>query len=140
MIGWFVYILCGKARYKPTTILIYFITTRSIVKYLHFRSDIRTAIIYLGNNICFIQYEAIPESLKNMLLVMDSAGVFSTAEGYSPLWDLTWDRIGAFLPTLKQEVFKTHQPGVVFYLFFKEHLNVSLIICFIRPFYTESNW
>lgn len=42
---------------------------------------------------------------------MDSAGVFSTAEGgYSPLWDLTWDRISAFLPHLQQELFKSHPP------------------------------
>uniref|UniRef100_A0A1B6C7R4 SEC7 domain-containing protein n=2 Tax=Clastoptera arizonana TaxID=38151 RepID=A0A1B6C7R4_9HEMI len=54
--------------------------------------------------------EAIPESLKNMLLVMDSAGVFSTSDGYSPLWDITWTRIETFLPNLKLEVFKTHYP------------------------------
>uniref|UniRef100_A0A1B6FF78 SEC7 domain-containing protein n=3 Tax=Cuerna arida TaxID=1464854 RepID=A0A1B6FF78_9HEMI len=56
-------------------------------------------------------YEAIPESLKNMLLVMDSAGVFSTADcGRSPLWALTWDRISAFLPHLQRELFKSHPP------------------------------
>ncbi|XP_069705453.1 Golgi-specific brefeldin A-resistance guanine nucleotide exchange factor 1 isoform X3 [Periplaneta americana] len=53
-------------------------------------------------------YEAIPESLKNMLLVMDSARVFSSPEGYSQLWTITWDRINAFLPTLKEELFKSH--------------------------------
>ncbi|XP_023706010.1 Golgi-specific brefeldin A-resistance guanine nucleotide exchange factor 1 isoform X5 [Cryptotermes secundus] len=53
-------------------------------------------------------YEAIPESLKNMLLVMDSAGVFSTPAGYSQLWTITWDRINTFLPTLKEELFRSH--------------------------------
>ncbi|KAG8226683.1 hypothetical protein J437_LFUL005497, partial [Ladona fulva] len=53
-------------------------------------------------------FEAIPESLKNMLLVMDSAKVFSTADGYSPLWTITWDRINSFLPSLKEELFKSH--------------------------------
>ncbi|GFG39058.1 hypothetical protein Cfor_02589 [Coptotermes formosanus] len=53
-------------------------------------------------------YEAIPESLKNMLLVMDSAQVFSSSDGYSQLWTITWDRINAFLPKLKEELFKSH--------------------------------
>lgn len=52
--------------------------------------------------------EAIPESLKNMLLVMDSAGVFSTPDGYTPLWTVTWDRIHVFLPGLRDELFKSH--------------------------------
>ncbi|GLH14697.1 Golgi-specific brefeldin A-resistance guanine nucleotide exchange factor 1 [Gryllus bimaculatus] len=52
--------------------------------------------------------EAIPESLKNMLLVMDSAHVFSTSDGYTPLWTITWDRIHAFLPGLRDELFKSH--------------------------------
>lgn len=59
--------------------------------------------------------EAIPESLKNMLLVMDTAGVFQAAAGeelensstgYTQLWTVTWDRIDSFLPRLKEEVFK----------------------------------
>lgn len=53
-------------------------------------------------------YEAIPESLKNMLLVMDSAQVFSSSDGYSQLWTITWDRINTFLPKLKEELFKSH--------------------------------
>lgn len=52
------------------------------------------------------QFEAIPESLKNMLLVMDSAQVFTSSEGYLPLWHVTWDRINSFLPGLKEEFFK----------------------------------
>ncbi|XP_072347507.1 Golgi-specific brefeldin A-resistance guanine nucleotide exchange factor 1 isoform X4 [Scyliorhinus torazame] len=53
--------------------------------------------------------EAIPESLKNMLLVMDTAGIFHSAEsrtGYSQLWEITWERIDCFLPQLKDELFK----------------------------------
>ncbi|XP_059214826.1 Golgi-specific brefeldin A-resistance guanine nucleotide exchange factor 1 isoform X2 [Centropristis striata] len=53
--------------------------------------------------------EAIPESLKNMLLVMDTAGIFHSADsrtGYSDLWEITWERIVCFLPHLKEELFK----------------------------------
>ncbi|XP_052429424.1 Golgi-specific brefeldin A-resistance guanine nucleotide exchange factor 1 isoform X1 [Carassius gibelio] len=53
--------------------------------------------------------EAIPESLKNMLLVMDTAGIFHSADsrtGYSDLWEITWERIDCFLPHLKEELFK----------------------------------
>ncbi|KAJ3644551.1 hypothetical protein Zmor_022276 [Zophobas morio] len=51
-------------------------------------------------------FEAIPESLKNMLLVMDSAKVFDGPDGKSPLWVATWDRINKFLPGMKDELFK----------------------------------
>ncbi|KAI5108102.1 Golgi-specific brefeldin A-resistance guanine nucleotide exchange factor 1 isoform X1, partial [Silurus meridionalis] len=53
--------------------------------------------------------EAIPESLKNMLLVMDTAGIFHNADsrtGYSDLWEITWERIDCFLPHLREELFK----------------------------------
>uniref|UniRef100_A0A3P8NVS5 Golgi-specific brefeldin A-resistance guanine nucleotide exchange factor 1 n=1 Tax=Astatotilapia calliptera TaxID=8154 RepID=A0A3P8NVS5_ASTCA len=53
--------------------------------------------------------EAIPESLKNMLLVMDTAGIFHSADsrtGYSDLWEITWERIVCFLPLLREELFK----------------------------------
>uniref|UniRef100_A0AAR2M5F4 Golgi-specific brefeldin A-resistance guanine nucleotide exchange factor 1 n=1 Tax=Pygocentrus nattereri TaxID=42514 RepID=A0AAR2M5F4_PYGNA len=53
--------------------------------------------------------EAIPESLKNMLLVMDTAGIFHSADsrtGYSDLWEITWERIDCFLPRLREELFK----------------------------------
>ncbi|KAM5142238.1 Golgi-specific brefeldin A-resistance guanine nucleotide exchange factor 1 isoform 2-T2 [Mantella aurantiaca] len=53
--------------------------------------------------------EAIPESLKNMLLVMDTAGIFHSADsrtGYSDLWEITWERIVCFLPRLREELFK----------------------------------
>uniref|UniRef100_A0A8C5WLS2 Golgi-specific brefeldin A-resistance guanine nucleotide exchange factor 1 n=1 Tax=Leptobrachium leishanense TaxID=445787 RepID=A0A8C5WLS2_9ANUR len=53
--------------------------------------------------------EAIPESLKNMLLVMDTARIFHSADsrtGFSDLWEITWERIDCFLPLLKEELFK----------------------------------
>uniref|UniRef100_A0A8C7DLL5 Golgi-specific brefeldin A-resistance guanine nucleotide exchange factor 1 n=1 Tax=Oncorhynchus kisutch TaxID=8019 RepID=A0A8C7DLL5_ONCKI len=53
--------------------------------------------------------EAIPESLKNMLLVMDTAGIFHSVDsrtGYSDLWEITWERINCFLPNLREELFK----------------------------------
>ncbi|PIK37414.1 putative golgi-specific brefeldin A-resistance guanine nucleotide exchange factor 1 isoform X2 [Apostichopus japonicus] len=56
--------------------------------------------------------EAIPESLKNMLLVMHTAGVFETDGEDDPaaqLWAMTWERIDCFLPGLKIEVFKPHE-------------------------------
>lgn len=52
--------------------------------------------------------EAIPETLKNMLLVMDSARVFSSPDGYSPLWTITWERIDSFLPSLRMDFMKAH--------------------------------
>ncbi|XP_060605825.1 Golgi-specific brefeldin A-resistance guanine nucleotide exchange factor 1-like isoform X2 [Ruditapes philippinarum] len=58
--------------------------------------------------------EAIPESLKNMLLVMDTAGIFQNGDEVdSQLWRLTWDRIDTFLPHLKEELFKPsdHEPS-----------------------------
>lgn len=53
-------------------------------------------------------YEAVLESLKNMLLVMYSVKAFHNPDGttYSYLWELTWNRVGVFLPTLKDELFK----------------------------------
>lgn len=45
-----------------------------------------------------------------MLLVMDTAGIFHTAEsGYTDLWEVTWERIDIFLPNLKQELFRGEQ-------------------------------
>ncbi|TWW53230.1 Golgi-specific brefeldin A-resistance guanine nucleotide exchange factor 1 [Takifugu flavidus] len=56
-----------------------------------------------------LSLEAIPESLKNMLLVMDTAGIFHSADsrtGFSDLWEITWERIVCFLPHLREELFK----------------------------------
>lgn len=54
--------------------------------------------------------EAVPESLKNMLLVMSTAGIFRPAAaddgtGAASLWTVTWARISHFLPTLHAELF-----------------------------------
>lgn len=55
--------------------------------------------------------EAIPENLKNMLLVMETAGIFQTDTGSeSKLWRLTWDKIDTFLPHLREEIFKPFEP------------------------------
>lgn len=53
-------------------------------------------------------YEAVLESLKNMLLVMYSVRVFHSEDGmsYSSAWEVTWSRIDSFLPHLKEELFK----------------------------------
>ncbi|XP_048590620.1 Golgi-specific brefeldin A-resistance guanine nucleotide exchange factor 1 isoform X2 [Nematostella vectensis] len=81
-------------------------------------------------------FEAIPESLKNMLLVMSTAGIFhqedymlslgnrpvepsgsarlvrsdSDVHRYSALWQVTWERIDCFLPNLKNELFSRSRP------------------------------
>lgn len=66
--------------------------------------------IFMHLFICVsMQLEAIPESLKNMLLVMDTAGIFRSSDsrtGYSDLWEITWERIVCFLPHLREELFK----------------------------------
>jgi len=52
--------------------------------------------------------DALPESLKNMLLVMDTSGkgLFFTEAGHpTPLWGVTWGKIDTFLPGLRDELF-----------------------------------
>ncbi|XP_045476199.1 Golgi-specific brefeldin A-resistance guanine nucleotide exchange factor 1 [Harmonia axyridis] len=56
-------------------------------------------------------YEAIPESLKNMLLVMDSARVFEGNDGRNQLWHATWCRIDTFLPDMKEVLFRQDSPA-----------------------------
>lgn len=60
-------------------------------------------------------YEAVLESLKNMLLVMYSVKAFHNPDGttYSVLWELTWNRVGVFLPTLKDELFKDNGESLI---------------------------
>lgn len=55
--------------------------------------------------------EQMQEILKNMLLVMHSVRVFHNQDGslQEALWELTWRRIGEFLPNLKAELF--HDEG-----------------------------
>lgn len=69
--------------------------------------DFMDKYMHAGSNDLLL--EAIPESLKNMLLVMDTAGIFHNADsqtGYSDLWEITWERIDCFLPRLREELFK----------------------------------
>ncbi|KAM9232012.1 Golgi-specific brefeldin A-resistance guanine nucleotide exchange factor 1 isoform 3-T3 [Leptosomus discolor] len=69
--------------------------------------DFMDKYLYAGSSDLLL--EAIPESLKNMLLVMDTAGIFHSADsrtGYSDLWEITWERIDCFLPRLRDELFK----------------------------------
>ncbi|XP_065652483.1 Golgi-specific brefeldin A-resistance guanine nucleotide exchange factor 1 isoform X4 [Hydra vulgaris] len=69
-------------------------------------------------------FEAVPESLKNMLLVMSTAGIFEHHQDipenenpdkktrrYSALWQVTWDRIDCFLPNLKDDLLATRSPA-----------------------------
>ena len=52
--------------------------------------------------------ESIPESLKNMLLVMSTSGIFKYNDATlnsSTLWDLTWTRIHQFIPGLRTFLF-----------------------------------
>merc|ERR1719445_647223 len=52
--------------------------------------------------------DALPESLKNMLLVMDTSGrdLFFTPTGHpTTLWGVTWGKIDTFLPGLREELF-----------------------------------
>lgn len=74
--------------------------------------------------------EAVPEMMKNLLLVMETAGVFGsnadeldqtpikTSDTTSPqalhlktqLWNMTCDRIDVFLPGLRQEITRSKTP------------------------------
>lgn len=62
--------------------------------------DLMRAFMHADNS--ELLFEAIPESLKNMLLVMSSTGVLTSS---SKLWDPTWRTINHFLPNLKGELF-----------------------------------
>ncbi|KAG4027643.1 hypothetical protein MFRU_028g00650 [Monilinia fructicola] len=58
--------------------------------------------------------EAVPESLKNVLLVMSSSGYLvpkSQDETQEKLWTETWKRIDRFLPDLREEI-DLEGPGV----------------------------
>ncbi|MCJ1288215.1 GDP/GTP exchange factor for ARF [Xylographa opegraphella] len=52
--------------------------------------------------------EAVPESLKNILLVMANGGYLAPPSGnpqYARLWEETWKRLARFLPGMFQEIF-----------------------------------
>ena len=57
-------------------------------------------------NISDLLSDAVPESLKNMLLVMDTAGIFKTSD---QLWQLTWQKLETFLPNLMTDLFGDRQ-------------------------------
>jgi brefeldin A-resistance guanine nucleotide exchange factor 1 len=62
------------------------------------------------------QEEAVPESLKNILLVMSSSG-FLVAPSVDPsqekLWVETWKRLDRFLPDLRKELDLEGQKEIV---------------------------
>lgn len=62
-----------------------------------------------------IQNEAIQESVKNMLLVMESANLFldenNKGSGQWSFWEATWQRVDQFLPNLKDELYRHHSPS-----------------------------
>ncbi|XP_043279451.1 Golgi-specific brefeldin A-resistance guanine nucleotide exchange factor 1 [Venturia canescens] len=62
--------------------------------------DLLRAYMHADNS--ELLFEAIPESLKNMLLVMSSTNVLTPT---SSLWEPTWRTINAFLPNLRSELF-----------------------------------
>ncbi|XP_043480044.1 Golgi-specific brefeldin A-resistance guanine nucleotide exchange factor 1 [Leptopilina heterotoma] len=67
--------------------------------------DLLRAFMHADNSELLL--EAIPESLKNMLLVMSSAGVLVPE---SNLWAPTWRTIDGFLPNLRTELFPDLPP------------------------------
>jgi brefeldin A-resistance guanine nucleotide exchange factor 1 len=57
--------------------------------------------------------EAVPESLKNILLVMASGKYLVPPEEggkNTELWNLTWKRLERFLPDLHEELFRAPSP------------------------------
>lgn len=57
---------------------------------------------------CMLQDEAVPESIKNILLVMADGGFLKPpAEGEksSRIWKETWNRVDRFLPDMFRDIF-----------------------------------
>jgi brefeldin A-resistance guanine nucleotide exchange factor 1 len=56
-------------------------------------------------------HEAIPELLKNILLVMKANGILSktSAGGENTLWEATWLQINKIAPSLQLEVFPDNE-------------------------------
>ena len=85
---------------------------------------------YINSGSSDLLSEAVPENLKNMLLVMSNGGVFDDDDNHhnerkrqadppkkymsSSLWVTTWSRVDKFLPNLKAEMFppETEKPPV----------------------------
>uniref|UniRef100_A0A0N5A190 SEC7 domain-containing protein n=1 Tax=Parastrongyloides trichosuri TaxID=131310 RepID=A0A0N5A190_PARTI len=62
---------------------------------------------YLATERCELLAEAVPESLKNMVLVLGSTGMFEVNKSF---YDVTIKKLNEFLPELAKEIF---QPVVV---------------------------
>lgn len=68
----------------------------------------------LHNSSNTTQEEAVSENLKNMLLVMSSAGVLAPPDEkpeQEEMWSETWKRINRFLPGLFTELFPEEERG-----------------------------
>jgi len=59
-------------------------------------------------------HEAIPELLKNILLVMKANGILSktSASGENTLWEVTWFQVNKVVPSLQSEVFPENENDV----------------------------
>lgn len=59
---------------------------------------------------CCHQSEAIPETLKNMLLVMLNGKTNSKEELHSKqaFWDATWTKVNTFLPQMSNDLLQHH--------------------------------
>ena len=58
-----------------------------------------------------LKHDVIPESLKNMLLVMETTGLFNKDNSdikFSQLCGITKDRIESFLPGLWEDLFRSN--------------------------------
>lgn len=55
--------------------------------------------------------EAIPELLKNILLVMKASGILSntSTSGENSLWEATWPQVNKIAPSLQSEVFPVNE-------------------------------
>jgi brefeldin A-resistance guanine nucleotide exchange factor 1 len=60
-------------------------------------------------------HEAIPELLKNILLVMKANGILSksSAGGANTLWEATWLQVNKITPSLQSEVFPDNESDSV---------------------------
>lgn len=70
----------------------------------------KDVVVLLSGDLTDHQEEAVPESLKNVLLVMSAQGILvQPSLGGGEIWDLTWQKLDRALPKLRGEVF----PGEV---------------------------
>lgn len=65
---------------------------------------------YMKSDKSDLLHDVIPESLKNMLLVMETTGLFKEGETthFSSLGSITKDRIDSFLPGLWEDLFRVN--------------------------------